>query len=301
MSLDSIASQRGVQLSTVQSYIAESMTAGYAYPWHRLGVPHTLLASLCGHLNAFYRYQQQPVQLLRQSEGQQQQHIEGQQQQQQQSTGQELQLQVQQSQQAETVTQQQLGARRGPQNQAEAETLLHQQETHLQQHTTNSVPGVQHAGCSMQPGGSALASLPPPLQHLQRQMPQHWSAPFAQAVAKQAKPSQTGGGLLAVGSAQQQDLAPANSEHSCAPQQWLQPDGTMTLQVQAMQTIDEVGHVSQQGVQLMSVGLLEELVTTGQSTKALKEWMGPDAMSYGQMQIALAHLFRLTRPHTRLQ
>ncbi|KAL0047414.1 hypothetical protein WJX82_002778 [Trebouxia sp. C0006] len=43
VSMDSIASQRALQLGTVQSYIAEAMAAGYGYPWHRMGAPYHLL------------------------------------------------------------------------------------------------------------------------------------------------------------------------------------------------------------------------------------------------------------------
>ncbi|KAL3131058.1 hypothetical protein ABBQ38_000374 [Trebouxia sp. C0009 RCD-2024] len=58
LSMEAIASQRAVQLSTVQSYIAEAMAAGYTYPWHRMKVPFFMLASLCGHLRAYHKQQQ---------------------------------------------------------------------------------------------------------------------------------------------------------------------------------------------------------------------------------------------------
>ena len=288
LSLDSIASQRSVQLSTVQSYIAEAMTAGYPYPWHRLGVPHALLASLCSHLNAFHQYQLEVVQLQQQSEGQQQQ----------QGTGQGYQLQVQQGQ---SVTQHQLGAQSCPQKQAEAALCLHPEESPWrQQQQPDPVLCMQHAGVLMQQRSIASANLPPPPR--QRHMPQHWSALPAQCVAKQADLSgrDRGGGVFDVGVAQQQSLTPANSEQSCAPQLWLQPDGTVTPRLQAMGCSDNVGCVGQQGVQLVNVALIEELVKTGKDTKALREWMGSDAMSYGQMRVALAHLYRLTLLHIRL-
>ncbi|KAL0037504.1 hypothetical protein WJX77_000402 [Trebouxia sp. C0004] len=55
VSMDSIASQRALQLGTVQSYIAEAMAAGYEYPWHRMGVPCHVLSSLCSHLRAHHK------------------------------------------------------------------------------------------------------------------------------------------------------------------------------------------------------------------------------------------------------
>ena len=60
LSMEAIASQRAVQLSTVQSYIAEAMAAGYSYAWHRMGIPFCILASLCGHVRAYHKQQLLP-------------------------------------------------------------------------------------------------------------------------------------------------------------------------------------------------------------------------------------------------
>ena len=126
-------------------------------------------------------------------------------------------------------------------------------------------------------------------QQQQWQMPQHWSASPAESVAKRADFSQKLGGAFSVGNTQQHNMTPVNSEHSSAPQLWLQPDGTLITQLQATGSSDNAGHIGEQGVQLMNVALIEGLVKTGKCTKALREWMGADAMLYGQMRIALAH------------
>ena len=59
VSMDSIASQRALQLGTVQSYIAEAMAAGHGYPWHRMGVPYHVLASVCSHVRAYHKQVEQ--------------------------------------------------------------------------------------------------------------------------------------------------------------------------------------------------------------------------------------------------
>ena len=69
--MEAIAAQRTLQLGTVQSYIAEAMAAGFSYPWHRMGVPHCILASLCGHVTAYHKLQLQQQERLQQASKQQ--------------------------------------------------------------------------------------------------------------------------------------------------------------------------------------------------------------------------------------
>ena len=95
--MEAIAAQRTLQLGTVQSYIAEAMAAGFSYPWHRMGVPHRILASLCGHVTAYHKLQLQQQERLQQaSEQQSQNETEDQQQQELCSKGQQCLLLKQQ-------------------------------------------------------------------------------------------------------------------------------------------------------------------------------------------------------------
>ena len=52
MSVNSIADLRHIKLDTVESYLADAMTAGKAYNWHRLNVPDSMLATVRKHASA---------------------------------------------------------------------------------------------------------------------------------------------------------------------------------------------------------------------------------------------------------
>ncbi|CAL5223984.1 g6596 [Coccomyxa viridis] len=49
MSVQAIADLRRLKLDTVESYLAEAMTAGKAYHWHRLHVPDNVVATVSEH------------------------------------------------------------------------------------------------------------------------------------------------------------------------------------------------------------------------------------------------------------
>ena len=78
-----------------------------------------------------------------------------------------------------------------------------------------------------------------------------------------------------------------------APQSWLHPNGTVTADSQALQA--HAAHpesASSDPIALPDADLVRELVRTGQGTKALREQMGSEAISYGHIRLALAHLYR---------
>ena len=128
--MEAIAAQRKLQLGTVQSYIAEAMAAGNGYPWHRMGLPHVVLASLCGQVRHYQKHlqqdkeqqqnvsEQQKQEQARQQNGQLQQGAQQLQQEQQQST---QQLQQEQHQPKQEQAHQQNG-----QQQQSAQQLQHQ-------------------------------------------------------------------------------------------------------------------------------------------------------------------------------
>lgn len=295
--MEAIAVQRAVQLGTVQSYVAEAMAAGYPYPWHRLGVPHALLATFCAHLTAFQNYQNEVREQQQQEQLQPrnpQVHVVAQglshtvmDQQQVHSYG----LPQQQS-QPRALPQQQTAAQQSTPLIAAAEAPLHQQPAQL----PGQVQVVQHAGSLLQQThGPQTYDVKYKWQ--QRQMPQHWSQTAARHAVASAKAADPQGARSGIGTAQsivQEEAALAGNQQDVQPQLWLQLDGTLTCQPHKLH-VHETGaeHTGQHVVQLPVRGLVEEMVKTGQGIKALRDYIGPDAMSYGQMRIALAHLYRL--------
>lgn len=52
VSVNAIADLRHIKLDTVESYLADAITAGKAYDWHRLNVPDPVLATVRDHASA---------------------------------------------------------------------------------------------------------------------------------------------------------------------------------------------------------------------------------------------------------
>lgn len=268
LTLDGITSQRGVQLGTIQSYIAEAMAAGYPYPWHRLGVPHALLATFCSQLTAFSKHKQQQDEIWLQHQQQQLQADP------QAKPKQEIKLHVVPAQ---------------AQQQPEAPSGLQQLQPQIQNYNATS----QHTGCAVQQERQAHGHIV--CHQLQQQMPQHMSRVDAQQLSAvtQTAEQQSGTGVLSVASQENVDLAPAQQQH--APQLWLQLDGTVTQRPSEVQAgLQDIEPVGQLAVKLPDQSLVSDLVKTGQGIKPLRDYIGPDVMAYGQMRIALAHLYRLS-------
>ena len=295
--LEGIARQRVVQLGTVQSYIAEAMAAGHPYPWHRLGVPQPLLATLCIHLTAFHKLlqQQQQTDVLQQQQ-QQQQQSDVLQQQQQDSHIPQQQVQIQQHaqvqqqqpghmhQQAQVQTQhwpnQQQVAQCWPQQHPVAVPQVHEHRQ-WQQHP-DVVLDMQHvAGLTLLQHSTPAQGAQLGPQQQQRQLPQHWSSKAVQGLpAQQATPIATANTSATC----QEATAQAGKKLLC-PRLWLQPNGMLSG------TQAEHSHL------LPDMDMVKELVKTGQGTRALREYMGPDVISYGQMRMALAHIYCLMLRH----
>ena len=257
VSMDSIASQRALQLGTVQSYIAEAMAAGYGYPWHRMGAPYHVLASLCSHVRAHhkqveqYRKQQAQTQQLPQS---------GQQQQQQQQVHQlelECDLQHQSQQQHHHQSQQQ------QQQQQQRQKGVREGQTHTQADNADAV-------CALAPG---------------------WKCKEA-TVAVAADLNCDENPALASTSAEGQAVC-SDCKLPC-------DQGIVVMHsdgaVQVCHGIRAVGGgPNSKVVQLPDMSVLKELVQTGKGTKALRDSMDSCDMAYGQLRLALAHLYCLLR------
>lgn len=250
VSMDSIASQRALQLGTVQSYIAEAMAAGYGYPWHRMGVPYHVLASLCSHVRAYhkqveqYHKQQAQVHQLPQL---------GQLQRQEQfcQFGLECELQRQQHHYHQSQQQQRQRGISNDQTQAKA-------------------ANADAAVCAVPPGWK-------------------WMEATAAVAADLNLDDRSN---LASTSAQGQAVC-SHCELPC-------DQGAVVMHsngaVQVCRGIRaEGGGPDSKVVQLPGMSLLKELVLTGKGTKALRDSMDDCDMTYGQLRLALAHLYCLLR------
>lgn len=300
MSLEGITSQRGVQLSTVQSYIAEAMAAGYAYPWHRLGVPHHVMAVVCDHLQAFHKQQQQqePWPGDDQKSGHERQqevqhHPEREGQHQAKAHGSSVRPDLQPA--AAAAQQQGRGAVSGMCQAPvlHASARQHLQHLHDQQHKTANVQWSD--GRQQQPH---RGDLQPSLQ-------QNTTLPLQKVTHSQLLPHQQQQEPFR-GSDQHgsSDLPGLHTSNGMLKDQglgcrltlpvWLHPNGTVTAESQDLQAhAAQSESVSSQLLALPDVALIRELVKTGQGTKALRDQMGSDAISYGHLRLALAHVYRL--------
>ena len=265
MSMEAIASQRTLQLGTVQSYIAEAMAAGYPYPWHRMGVPQCLLASLCSHVRAYHKQRlQQAAQMPPQ-------------QQQQQLVYQE-QLQLQGGQQRIGQLPMQQGGRPELQGQQEAEhgdtwlpqPLGLQQQAQLQRSNSNGGVKQSHAAGVV------------------------WTAADHPAGPEEVLPARRlkdGGAVHQTGY--------ANCPGVCRGCGLVEDQSRVKLGMQGLMPADElplkVGGTAGQAGQLPDIDLLTELVLTGQGTKALRDSMDDCPLTYGPMRLALAHIYCLLR------
>ena len=266
--MEAIASQRAVQLSTVQSYIAEAMAAGYSYPWHRMRLPFSILASLCGHVCAYHKQQllADARQLLKQQE----------------SNAGGLKQGSQQHQTAPGEAHQ--GVEVQPVSPPGCHRVgiwaggLHQggqqQHQHSSQHEHHRqpLPG-QHSQCCRQGG----------------LLPEHQAA----AAALQSKPAVMGD-MFAT------DITKVCSH--CGLSQgceslMLHPDGQVFPSGDSITRLAAAQAQSQQPVQLPDMQLVRGLAMTSRGTKAIRDSMDTSVLSYGPMRLALAHIYCLLRHH----
>jgi len=256
VSMDSIASQRALQLGTVQSYIAEAMAAGYGYPWHRMGVPYHVLASLCSHVRAYHKHveqchkQQAQTHQLPQS-GEQQEHVHQL----------ELECELQQPQQQQHYQSQH----------------RHHQSQQQQQRQRGVKEGQTHTQAD---NADAIFAVPPA-----------WECKEATA-AVAADLSQDEKSNLS--------STLARGQAVCSDCKLPCDQGAVVMHnngaVQVCHGVRAVGcGPNSRVVQLPDMSLLTELVQTGKGTKALQDSMDDCDMTYGQLRLALAHLYCLLR------
>ena len=265
VSMDSVASQRALQLGTVQSYIAEAMAAGYGYPWHRMGVPYHLLASLCSHVRTYhkqveqYREQQAQTHQLPQS-GQQQQ-----------------QLQIHQL-ECELQQQHHQSQHHHHQSQHHHHHLHHNHQSQQQQQRQR---GVRKAQTHTQADNAdAVCAVAPT-----------WECKEATAaVAADFGPDEdpTVASTLAQGQTVCSDCELPCDQGALV----MDSNGAVQLCVGIRAMGDSP---SSKVVQLPDISILKELVQTGKGTKALRDSMDGCDIAYGQLRLALAHLFCLLR------
>ena len=276
--MEGIASQRAVQLSTVQSYIAEAMAAGYSYPWHRMRLPFSILASLCGHARAYHKQQQLAH------------------------------------------------ARLEEQQQSDAGSTSQDRQQHQAAGGCRAAPDIvtatgYHRLCvgagGLHQGGQCQQQQQYGVWHEQHRQPplgQHsechqqgrlLSVQNAAAVELQSK-------LTVAGDMSNQPVYGASDiTHSqavcgcCGLLQsiesvMLQPDGKVFLCGDNSTRLAAAQVQSQQSVQLPDMQLVRELVMTSRGTKAIRDSMDTSVLSYGHMRLALAHIYRLLRHHTKV-
>ena len=263
--MEAIASQRAVQLSTVQSYIAEAMAAGYSYPWHRMRLPFSILASLCGHVCAYHK----PLLEQQQSNAggsQQHQAVPG-------EAHQGLELQSVSATGCREACVGATGLHEGGQYQ--------QQRQYDSQHEQQRQPlHGQHSECHQQGG-------PPPVRR-------------AAAAVLQSKPEVVGdmSNQPVCGAT---DVTPCQAVCGhCGLSQgaeslMLQPDGQVFPGVDSITSLVAAQAQSQQPVQLPDMQLVRELVMTSRGTKAIRDSMDTSVLSYGHMRLVLAHIYCLLR------
>ena len=278
--MEAIACQRAVQLSTVQTYIAEAMAADYSYPWHRMRLPFSTLASLCGHVRAYHKQQLlADARLLEQ----QQSNAGG---------------QTQDSQQHQAAPEEPLqglevqsvsatgchGVRPGVEGLHQGGQYQQQQQLQygLQRQQHKQPLPEQHSACHQQGG----------------QLPVQQAA----AVVLQSKPAD-------VGDASKQAVWRStdimHGQALCGHCGLLQGIGCIMLQsdgrvfaLSDSSTCLSAAHVqSQQPVQLPDMQLVRELVMTSKGTKAIRDSMDTLVLSYGDMRVAIAHIYCLLQRH----
>ena len=261
--MGSIASQRALQLGTVQSYIAEAMAAGYGYPWHRMGVPYHVLASLCSHVRAYhkqveqYHEQQAQTHQLPQS---------GQQQQQEQVHQLELECELQQQHQH---------------HQSQQHHHHHHHQSQQQQQQQQRQRGVRKGQTHTQADNAdAVCAVAPA-----------WKCKEATAAVAADRDHDENPNL---------DSPLAQGQAVCSDCELLCDQGAFVMHsdgtVQVYHGIRAVGGgPNSKVVQLPDMSLLRELVQTGKGTKALRDSMDDCDMTYGQLRLTLAHLYCLLR------
>ena len=276
--MEVIASQRAVQLSTVQSYIAEAMAAGYSYPWHRMRLPFSILASLCGHVRAYHKQQLlADARLLEQRQS----YAGG---------------QMQDRQQHHTAPG---GLHQGPEVQSASATGCHEAGTaagglhqegqyqQRQQHASGheqhrqQLPG-QHSKCHQHRGAlPAQQAAVAVLQSKSAIVGEKSNVPVCDATnVRQGLGVCSHCGLLqGTGSIM------------------LQPDGQVFACSDSSTCLSPAQVQSQQPVQLPDMQLVRELVMTSKGTKAIRDSMDTSVLSYGDMRLALAHVYCLMRRH----
>ena len=255
MSMEAIATQRTLQLGTVQSYIAEAMTAGYAYPWHRMGLPHCILASLCSHVRAYHK------QLMQQEGGLLQHPCQLERMSCQEPDMQQPQWQTKHQQHGSMRTQQQLHQQEARQS---SDRLGQAQTSHATGSSAFSAQAAaQHYQATTGPAGmgsgaDAASCLDVPLIQ-------------AQAVCHEC------GLSLDQGSAE------------------LGSSGLVHMPNQKSTDRDTIARCGGGAAQLPEMSGLTDLVLTGKGTKALRDGMQNSTVTYGHMRLALAHMHCLLR------
>lgn len=272
--MEAIASQRAVQLSTVQSYIAEAMAAGYSYPWHRMSLPFPVLASLCGHLRAYHKQQLlADAQLLQRQEGD--------------ASGQRqdsLQQQVSLSESHEGAKGQAVSAT-GCHGLRTGSRVPHQGgQCHQQQHQQDGkqILCEQHLECHLQSG-------PLPMQQAAVAVlqPTHEAVSDMSNQAVRSDPDVMHGQGACGHCGQLQGVESV----------MLQPDGYVCPGGDSSTCLVVAQVQNQQPVQLPDMQLVRELVMTSKGTKAIRDSMETSVLSYGHMRLALAHIYCLLRRH----
>lgn len=274
--MEAIASQRAVQLSTVQSYIAEAMAAGYSYPWHRMSLPFPVLASLCGHLRAYHKQQLlADAKLLQQQEG---------------DVGGQRQDSLQQ--QASLCE-----PHEGGEVQAVSATGCHgvctglgvlqqggqyQQQQQQHQQDGKQIPREQHLEGHRQSG-------PLPMQQAATAVLQ----PTNEVMGDTSNQAVCGASDVMHG----QGVCGHCGLLQGAEGVMLQPDGQVCQGGDSSTCLVASPEQNQQPVQLPDLQLVRELVMTSKGTKAVRDSMDTSVLSYAHMRLALAHIYCLLRRH----
>lgn len=256
--MESIASQRKIQLSTVQSYIAEAMA----------GIPFCILASLCAHVRAYHK------QLLL-SEQQQQEDTH------QHQSGQQVlsQRQPHHAQVSSRLGQEAQGLPARSRNQAcnqHSNCVQQQHAAPCPEHDLQSQ--VQQQPGRMSPHMQAAAADPAHSKHSAADAVLHWAGDNSSQGSMQDQAVCDQCGLL-------QDASSARLHSS---------GGLSSASGPIM--CDVVAETPrQQPFQLPDIKIVSDLVVTGRRTKALRDCMEGCSLSYGHMRLALAHIFCLFR------
>lgn len=271
--METIASQRAVQLGTVQTYIAEAMAAGYTYPWHRMRVPFSMLASLCGHLRAYHKQQllsdaallqELPCDTTQMPDSQQNQTAACP------SNGgvefQGLEVPSHQGLCAGAREVRHDGQDHHHQQQYEIQHEQHQQPLHDRQ-----------GGCLHHAGSLSVTQAAAVMMHSADAVGEPGRALHGNADSMQGKAVCGHCSLL-------KDTESAR----------LQSDGRVCFH-DRLGSSAQVG--SQRPVQLPDMQLVRELVVTSKGTKAIRDSMDTLVLSYGHMRLALAHIYCLLRHH----